>query len=434
MANTSSNTISLKALVNNVMNKIIYIEADNDFVDVLFSFLTIPVGTIIMLSNRHSFPLGIGCLKKLYESVESSDSQLFQSEECRAMFLCLRNGAESLLKNLKLKIDSHETNVSVSDGQDGGSFVKGLATFIVSDDLKVLPPLTTASYSLITKLGFNGWNTIEELTFNVGTEQVLNLLLCSLVSKTPLTDILLKHKPLSDFRPEIGKYMEHGNAGRTVNDDLNICINLVVSKSKNIVCYAEAGEDFVTLLSSFLHFPLGFILKELPSSFYKGCVNHVYKSAQDLDDWYFKSNYHRETLMNPKLFPEFGYEQKRPCTLATDRTHVLANRLWNSVKITDSKSHNNDDRRTCGFLEEPAMFLITDSLIVSPISPILSMSKLCELCVPITDIEVKVTKVRRDEALSLFMASFVCQSALTSSFQSQRPFARLRIRCLDFLI
>ncbi|KAM2985689.1 hypothetical protein FF2_006059 [Malus domestica] len=61
MANTSANTISLKGLVDKERNRIMFIESENDFIDVVLSFLTIPMGTIIRLAPNQSVPLEIGC-------------------------------------------------------------------------------------------------------------------------------------------------------------------------------------------------------------------------------------------------------------------------------------------------------------------------------------------------------------------------------------
>lgn len=224
MSDTSENsTISLKALVDKGSNKIIFVECGNDFLDVLFSFLTFPMGTIIKLGRNHSVesvPVEIGCMKNLYASVENTDVQQFHNEVCRDKLLCLRNAAESHYKNLKLKIDNGESiryflcpdwnclgvsenklllsqfkgnllslykgtrcdncgksmdreyNLSVSSSfadQYEGVFVNGLARLIVSDDLQVLPPSSGASFSLCTKLGVLDGNTTEE-TFDVGVD------------------------------------------------------------------------------------------------------------------------------------------------------------------------------------------------------------------------------------------------------------------------
>ncbi|PNX68281.1 hypothetical protein L195_g056963, partial [Trifolium pratense] len=46
--------VSLKVMVDKVRNKVVYAEAGKDFVDVLFSFLTLPMGTIARLVATES--------------------------------------------------------------------------------------------------------------------------------------------------------------------------------------------------------------------------------------------------------------------------------------------------------------------------------------------------------------------------------------------
>ncbi|KAM1753653.1 hypothetical protein ACFX1X_006235 [Malus domestica] len=140
MGEKSMNKISLKVLMNNLTNKVIFAEGDSDFIDVLLSFLTIPLGKIVRLSNR-SQPLRIGCMDNLYGSVENLDLQHFRTAECRDMLLHPRSRAEDFLMNLKLKCDQFEPS---------------------------------------RLNGFADWNTVEELTFDVGADEVLNVLMCSL--------------------------------------------------------------------------------------------------------------------------------------------------------------------------------------------------------------------------------------------------------------
>ncbi|BFG33997.1 hypothetical protein CerSpe_202710 [Prunus speciosa] len=490
MAETSANTISLKALVDKASNQIIFIESDNDFIDVLFSFLTIPMGTIMRLAPNQSVPLEIGCIKNLYSSVKNMDVKHFRTEACRDMLLCPRNVAESHCRNLKLKIDNgeptqyflcsrnyraecklsynkigscdcggsmtEEKNLLVS--LDGGIFVKGLARLIIGDNLQVMPPLTLEGLSVFTELGVRNGNTTEELTFNVGSDEVLNLLMCSLVSRTPLTETLLKNKPI--------RKLSNDNQGINIEPQIvvdatepegNLSIKLIVSKSKKMVCYAEVGEDFVNLLFSFLTIPLGFVVKQMRDCALKGCINQLFKSVQDLDDCYLKSDCHKEMLLSPKLVPGFCYENHLLGTeeatyyyalgiLSTDKT-LIASRISaakktrrsyygeesaqtsiKSVTVMDPKSHNDQDKGAegQGFLGGPAMFTVTDNLIIRPISLMFGLSLLNELKVPLTDIEVKIVHVRREEALRLLVASFVCDSALTNAFirepkQNKKP-------------
>lgn len=201
--------ISLKALVDRGRNRVIFVEADNDFIDVLFSFLTIPMGRIVRLARDHSIPLEMGCMNKLYQSIEKLDVQVFRSNACRDMLLLPYSAANCYCKNLKLKIVddaeptrfmccayynhswlsyyanvtcgfnscsypiNSELHLSVDDSQVGEVFVKEGARVIITDDLQVIPPLSAASISLFTKLGATNSNTTEELTFSIGVEQVI---------------------------------------------------------------------------------------------------------------------------------------------------------------------------------------------------------------------------------------------------------------------
>ncbi|KAM1226777.1 hypothetical protein ACFX13_006202 [Malus domestica] len=463
MANKWVNTISLKALVDRERNQIMFIESGNDFIDVLLSFLTIPMGTIIRLAPNQLEPLEIGCMKNLYASVENMDVKHFRSEACRDMLLCPPNGAEVHCKNLEVKIDRGEPTryytcsnsdcpaLSYSDGvrceccggwigterqlsaiQDGDFFVTGLARLIISDDLQLMPPLTAECLSVFSELGVMYGNTTEEVTFNVGSDEVLKLLVLSLASKTPLTETLLRNKPIRklsnenqviDFEPEI--------AEGTTNPNGNISVKLIVSKSKKMVCYAEVREDFVSLLLSFLTIPLGFIVNKMRDCSLKGCISQVFKSVQDLDNHYI-SNYHKEILLSPKLAPGCCYDNHLLGTeeatfyyassyfnykLSTDNTLIAAESPITSMKVMGPKSYQDQDKgvKGQGFLG-PAMFTVTDDLIIRPISLILGLSLLNELEVPSTDIEAKIVHVGKEEALRLLVASFVCDSALTNVF------------------
>ncbi|KAL6292797.1 hypothetical protein ACE6H2_000939 [Prunus campanulata] len=146
----------------------------------------------------------------------------------------------------------------------------------------------------------------------------------------------------------------------------------------------------------------------------KGCIGQLYKSVQDLDEQCLKSNNHKKMLVSPKLLPGFGYKN-RPLgieealyRLAVDTTLIHSNKQVKSVEFIDPKSHCNKDDNALGFLKGPAMFMITDSLNVSPISAILGLSILCELNVPVTDIEVQVAQVGKKEVSYISFMFIIC--------------------------
>ncbi|KAM2985685.1 hypothetical protein FF2_006055 [Malus domestica] len=421
------NMISLKALVDKGSNKIIFIESGNAFIDVLLSFLTIPLGTIIKFGREHSAPVEIGCMNNLYSSVEEIDVSELRSDTCREMLLLPRNAAESHCKNLVLQIDHNakltqyfgcsrclkkttrklfrynpgatlcgacyslygETTFSVDVGS---AFVKERARLLITDDLQLISPFSESIDSLFTNLGVTNRNTTEDLNLNIGVDEVVNLLISSLVSKTPLTETLLKHKPVANLSNENNYQairIDPQTVGETVlTEEDNISIKLIISKSKNIVCYAEAGEDFVNLLFSFLTPPLGFVAKQIQDGSLKGCIDQLYRSVQDLDAQYLKSNHHKEMLVNPKLDPDFCYNSLLGIEVAS--YYYLDGRLTTDSSLIPSKRSSelfkieptNRVSSAGGFLKGPAFFTVTDNLVIRPISTIFELSVLDKLNVP----------------------------------------------------
>ncbi|PRQ45359.1 hypothetical protein RchiOBHm_Chr3g0490491 [Rosa chinensis] len=469
---SDAKNISLKALVDKGRNRVIFVEADNDFIDVLFSFLTIPMGKIFRLARDHSTPLEIGCMNKLYQSIEKLDVQVFRSTECRDMLLLPHSAANCDCKNLKLKIiddakpklfkcppsrvphssrfigyysnyrcpvcsDTMDSEAFILEGdsQVGGVFVKERTRVMITDDLQVIPPVSADNISLFTKLGATNGNTTEELTFSIEVEQVVNLLVSSFVSKTPFTETLLKPNPvpkLGGVNFSEGKCIESLMSGASIDEKKeNISVRLTVSKSKNVVCYAQVREDFVNLIFSFLTLPLGFILKQMLDSPWKGCIDQLCKSALDFDEQFFKSNYHKELLCNPKLFPGFSYENNllgiEEAVYHYSDGKLIADGSINksSVKVNfvDPKFHGDKDRKARGFLKAPAIFTVTDNLDVRPVSSIFQLSVLNDLKVHITDIEDRTVHVGKNEALRLLVASVVSDSILTNAFlrKSKEP-------------
>ncbi|KAK0606066.1 hypothetical protein LWI29_033838 [Acer saccharum] len=472
--------IGLKALVNKENNRVIFAESDEDFIDVLFSFLTMPMGTIIKLIHNKSPTAGIGCMDNLYKSIMNLDKQQFRTEACKTMLLHPRNAAEVECKRLKLNIDdgeplkyfvcnrsdcrrsgnkllSHYRNAvcgcgehmgfemvlskkeskgRVFDARDRGVFLKGLTRFIITDALEVMPASIESSHSLLYALQVTDGKNIEEHSFYIGVDKVLTMLKHSLIAEALLTKTLLEQNP----EPESGKEdfccSRYAKSRKTPASNTlggGICVKLTVSKSKNIVCYAEASEDFVDLLFSFLTVPLGYIAKEMCNTF-GGCISHLYKSVEKLDtEQFLKSCKHKEMLLSPKLAPDFSYENHPLCIeedihppyyyelgynrvgeLKSDKPSIAIG-YCSTLTVMDPTSHFKE-ATSGGFLMGPAKFTVTDDLIITPISPIKCLSLLNKLDVSLNDVKECVVRVGYEEALKLLLASFESESALTNAF------------------
>eukprot|EP00256_Glycine_max_P063270 XP_014633038.1 uncharacterized protein LOC102659414 [Glycine max] len=87
-------------------------------------------------------------------------------------------------------------SVSVKSDKVYNGFVKDVATFIVTDDLVVIPNAMDSSFGVLQKFGVKSWSSIQEMTVNVTKKKILDLLKCSLLSKSTLTDLFLVQKPL----------------------------------------------------------------------------------------------------------------------------------------------------------------------------------------------------------------------------------------------
>ncbi|XAR68866.1 hypothetical protein NMG60_11000270 [Bertholletia excelsa] len=241
MATSADATISVRIMVDEQKNRVICAEAGNDFVDALFSFLTLPMGTIIRLlrdlRQQSTLPAAdLGCLSNLYRSVETLGSDHLWTDGCKVMLLRPRNPCENYCSLLKVNVDDTKpkyficpeeyclgklsyyangrcscgktTNreLSIDCGSSAGSrdgvFLWGPTAYIVHDDLKVTTRTPAAMLKLLSDLGITNINCIRERVLNVGLKKILILLERSLLSKTPLTDVFLTNERKLRVPPE----------------------------------------------------------------------------------------------------------------------------------------------------------------------------------------------------------------------------------------
>ncbi|RHN46344.1 hypothetical protein MtrunA17_Chr7g0241231 [Medicago truncatula] len=102
--------VTLRVLVDKEKNKVLFTEADKDFVDVLLSFLTLPLGTIAGIVDKESNieAVRFGSISSLYQSVSVLDQQYLHSQICKEMLLNPINRSGAYCRNMKLNIDNTE--------------------------------------------------------------------------------------------------------------------------------------------------------------------------------------------------------------------------------------------------------------------------------------------------------------------------------------
>ncbi len=211
-------TIAVKLFVDKERSRVLFAESDKDFVDVLFGFLTLPLGTVVRLLGRQS---QVGCLDELYKSVEDLSADYFHTKACKAMLMKPHNTAAEQCCLLKVKVDDtdqsavyvcRDANCSANGdcgvtsvagsvckcgkvmeyigewpqdggstaaaGSDGGVFVKGCYKFIVTDDLHVAPASKSLMMSIFDKYGVRDPANLEQKILQLNAEKVS---LCCLV-------------------------------------------------------------------------------------------------------------------------------------------------------------------------------------------------------------------------------------------------------------
>ncbi|KAG2403255.1 uncharacterized protein HKW66_Vig0185410 [Vigna angularis] len=230
--------VTLKLMVMKGKKKVVIAEAGKEFVDILFSFLTLPLGTIARLVREESKvePPELA-LSSLYQSVQNLDDGYLCTDTCREMLLRPRNSMEAYCRRLELNIDdtepteyfvcnnlitcSYTSPVMLSTfknencrcgcmlakrisaetsygfvkkfvdpisytNNNGKGYLKGPTTYMVTDDLVVTPSSSISVMSLVSSMSIPV-DDLKEKVVSIGTEEGVRILQASLSSTSVLT-------------------------------------------------------------------------------------------------------------------------------------------------------------------------------------------------------------------------------------------------------
>ncbi|KAF3337468.1 hypothetical protein FCM35_KLT18055 [Carex littledalei] len=233
----ADNKLTLKLLIDNQSNKVLFGEASNDVVDFIFSLLALPLGAVTKLLAKDAMVGSIGevyhSLSKLNETYILSNEKVssllnpplastsiktnfllppatHQNTKDRRLYICLNPNYWNCgyvsevpgvscpsghgLMNTEAKFANPVGSTVVEVGSDGKGYVKGVVTYSVMDDLTVVPMSTISSIALLNKFQIKDLGSLEEKTVSIGFEEGLKILRASLETKTVLTDVFLKKK------------------------------------------------------------------------------------------------------------------------------------------------------------------------------------------------------------------------------------------------
>ncbi|XP_059650147.1 uncharacterized protein LOC132295901 [Cornus florida] len=206
MSTTKNDTkINLKIIIDKSNSRALYIEAKEDFVDLIGSFLTFPLGYVFEKFSCLSLR---GCLGNLYKNIQDFDIEVFfKSEEMKSILVNpkLAHGLaldKQLIPNEEAAYPSYSTisslcNVSCvlpkSNPEEtiiGNGFITRHSMFLVTDDFTIMPLSSFSGISFIDRLNIPLSDIIEK-EVTMGEEEALRLLEAALVSKTTLTDVFI---------------------------------------------------------------------------------------------------------------------------------------------------------------------------------------------------------------------------------------------------
>ncbi|KEH23018.1 DUF674 family protein [Medicago truncatula] len=456
MAATTTQTkeqVSLKLLVNKETNKVLFAEAGKDFVDVLFSFLTLPLGTIARLVEKESSvgPVTLGCLNSLYHCVEDLDEGCLGTKINKEMLLQPANSSEDYCSSLKLNIDDTEPtkyflctkfpscvdrclsisldkfkcrcknplNRSVMMKHFRNGFVNSGATFIIKDDLTVMPnSMDVTNFSLLQNFGIKSASSVKEMNVSVTKEKVLNLLKCSLFSKTLLTDLFLRGN--KDRKPSLERPRF-----------FQITLKLVTRKSDNKFLYAQGEHDFADMLLNFLVCPLGGIVRLLGGSSL-GSIDALHHSIAYLDICNFVSEKEKDMIVVPRLAYQYFLLSKEIlpsrlnnyCCYYQPRKFDIEGIAHNQIFMTNERIYDWGDFCELypespkvsyqGYVKGPRIYVATDDLVISPLSPITLLDLLNRFKTSVGDLKEKVVTIGIKECLSILKAALTSTSALSN--------------------
>ncbi|KAL4369736.1 hypothetical protein GQ457_05G015560 [Hibiscus cannabinus] len=310
---------------------------------------------------------------------------------------------------------------------------RGESLFFITDGLRVMHGVPTDLIQTLLKMSIKNVSQIVDKVVKIGTEEMANLLSPLLTSKTTLTDVFLRKNgiPSSTLMldeqfvlvgPNV-KGMTNNIGKEGAGNDGRTSVKIMLRKSDSKILYAEASENFVDLLFSFLTIPLEFVL-ELLASKDDLPVESIFNLFEDLNIFTKKMNTRKGVLPPfyscPNEFPSvrsrgpptyYCYSVPRPNGLYYCLTSSN-NQISRPLRLLDPKSPKPNTTNSSGYVEKNSLFVVTDDLVVKSLSS--SVSLLKEIGISLDDVEEKVINIGEVEALTLLRACLCSSSALSA--------------------
>ncbi|KAK4437369.1 hypothetical protein Salat_0070800 [Sesamum alatum] len=196
----------------------------------------------------------------------------------------------------------------------------------------------------------------------------MDLLKGSLLSQTPLTDLVLHNNKHMEncvtaalLLPQIEKDLSSSNSNKMI-------LRAIVKKSTNELLFALANEDFIDFLYSFLVIPLGGVECLLDNKTSLRNIDNLYLSLANMNDKYLRSRDTKNRLLKPQLPPMY---------LTKNHMFPLNEQMTHAIYYFESGMHSancavdngswmcfKDPKGDGSFVKQPGTFIVTDNISV----------------------------------------------------------------------
>ncbi|KAL7086730.1 hypothetical protein ACP275_13G018700 [Erythranthe tilingii] len=420
---------SLNVVLSKQKDKVLFAEVGSDFADVLLSFLTLSLGTIVRVLKEHygednkGARVNFGSLTSLYKGVANLDSIHFKTNCSKEMLLYPKSLFEDESPKLKLNINESfackkrifrsgtcicgapkkmeigaKYFEAAANGDCGVFTPTNTESFIITDGLLMFPH-TTGFIQTIKKLGIDDMDLGETRNVTFGSSGMMDLLKGALLSSTPLSDVILKKERLITLpKQNLNNEFNCTTLQRTVYEFKKVDLTLIVQESTNRFLFAQAGKEMVDFLFGLLKITLGDVQCLLGSNSCLKRINNLYKSIEDPGSVRAST---RRRIMEPKMTNPNGV------------LHVVTSSI---LEVQGQ------------YVKGPKMYNIADDLTVTPFSTASTISILKGLKIPFSDIVELPVEIRLQEALSILKASLTSTSAITDGLMINSMLKKKRKR------
>jgi hypothetical protein len=195
-------------------------------------------------------------------------------------------------------------------------------------------------------------------------------------------------------------------------------------KSTGEILFAEAGDDFINFIFSFLTLHLGGVLHMLEGFSSLNCIDNLYKSVTELStESYLISKHLKEKLISPPIAAQFGLDnQIIPIGAASSPIYsyinigqytraLTASNIYNVfdpaeksvlLNLVDPKLSASNTSRRGEFAKGPSVYMVTVDLVITPVSSFTAISHLNSSNVPLNDVEEVVTIGQQEVNIDIF--------------------------------